>query len=556
MLRPFEQGVLVLDSSLEVRFASGLAKDSLVRRQLIQRTLKIGSKGSAELMLLEGLGDALWALRSQSGSETVFVVHRSDRGDPLLEFLAAVPFAADILRHFITNPYEAMTVVDAQGLIRYISPIHEKFFNLRHGDAIGKPVREVIENTRLDSVLQSGRAEIGRTQEMKGTTRVVSRTPIQSLDGEVVGAIGQVMFKSPDALNALNAELNRLRQEVNLYRRELTASHLQSHGLSEIVGQSPVITKLKEQIAKVAALDVPVLIVGESGVGKDLVAHAIHMLSGRPRTSLVLINAAALPATLVESELFGYESGSFTGADRRGRKGKFEQANGGTLFLDEIGDMPLETQAKLLRVLQDGSFTRLGGDSLYRSDFRLIAASNRDFQDMLARGTFRLDLFYRISTVTLRVPALRERLEDLPLLVAAELEKFSKRHGVAPKRMSAAAVEYLKSLPWPGNVRQLQHVVARAAIFSESDVIDVADLEAQAGGFGASEGVVEIPVAFQFKGDAGDAQDAGSVKAAKTDVEDKMIREAMSRFRNNKKRVAEHLGISRSYLYKKLAEMK
>lgn len=552
-MSPTNRGVLLLDNAGDVKFASGLGLEPLVQRELLARLKRLGSGALPEVFAIEGLEQPLSVMVSASDQGVLFMIQGSDSADPLLEFVAAVPFASDILRHFVTNPYEAMTVVDAAGLIRYISPVHEKFFKISHGAAIGKPAREVIENTRLDAVLRTGRAEIGQTQEMKGTTRVVNRTPILDRTGKVVGAIGQVMFKSPDALNAMNAELNRLRQEVDLYRRELTTNQLQHHGLKEIVGNSPRIEKLKDQITKVAALDVPVLITGESGVGKDLVAHAIHTLSARSNAKMVVINAAALPDSLVESELFGYEAGSFTGADRKGRRGKFAQADNGTLFLDEIGDTPLETQAKLLRTLQDGTFSRLGGEAQHRSDFRLIAASNRDFQEMLAGGKFRLDLFYRISTVTLRVPALRERLEDIPLLVAAELNRFASRHGAPVKKFSEVAMDYLQSMPWPGNVRQLQHVVARAAIFSEAALIEITDLEPERDD--QFEAFVGTEPAFVLPSNVDGRALAGSVHMAKSNVEAEMIRAALTRFKGNKKKAAEHLGISRSYLYKKLAQL-
>lgn len=552
-MSPTNRGVLLLNNVGEVKFASGLGLEPLVQRELLARLKRLGSGALPEVFAIEGLEQPLNVMVSASDQGALFMIQGSDSADPLLEFVAAVPFASDILRHFVTNPYEAMTVVDAAGLIRYISPVHEKFFKISHGAAIGKPAREVIENTRLDSVLRTGRAEIGQTQEMKGTTRVVNRTPIVDRTGKVVGAIGQVMFKSPDALNAMNAELNRLRQEVDLYRRVLTTNQLQHHGLKEIVGKSPRIDKLKEQITKVAALDVPVLITGESGVGKDLVAHAIHALSARSNASMVVINAAALPDSLVESELFGYEAGSFTGADRKGRRGKFAQADGGTLFLDEMGDTPLETQAKLLRTLQDGTFNRLGGQAQHRSDFRLIAASNRDFQEMLATGQFRLDLFYRISTITLKVPALRERLEDIPLLVEAELERFASRHGTPIKKFSSAAMDYLQSMPWPGNVRQLHHVVARAAIFTDDDLIDIQDLQPQRDEQFESL-THESPISTRPAADHS-ITTRGGVHAAKRSVEAEMIRAALTLFQGNKKKAAEHLGISRSYLYKKLAQL-
>lgn len=549
------RGFAVVDQEFKVVFSSGLAANSLITAELVRKLKGAGERALPSVFAIEQFSQPVVVMSVRSQGATLFAVNASDRADPLFELIVTVPFAADILRYFLTNPYEAITVVDDQGLISYLSPVHEAFFKIPHGSAVGRPVREVIENTQLDRVIRTGRAQIGYTQEMRGQTRVVSRTPIHDPNGKIVGAIGQVMFKSPDELATLNNEIMRLRHEVSLYKRELTTSGLQSHGLDEIVGRSDAILQLKKQIARVAALDVPVLIVGESGVGKDLVAQGIHALSARANKQMVIVNAAALPENLVESELFGYEPGSFTGANRKGKRGKFEQANESSLFLDEIGDMPLETQAKLLRTLQDGSFVRVGSEMSQRADFRLIAASNRDFKQMLSDGTFRLDLFYRISAVTLRVPPLRERTEDIELLVNAELQKFASRNSTSPKSVSPQALEYLKRMPWPGNVRQLQHVVTRAAIFSDEDIIDIQDFEAMNDDFpgssiarGEADWMTTSKVAIN-------PLESVRVHEVKQSLEADMIRQALVQFKGNKKRVAQHLGISRSYLYKRLALM-
>lgn len=550
-----ERGFLLVDQMFDVRFSTGLASNPLIIKELIRFLKSRAGLILPSAFALEGFAQPVVVVCIQSKEAVLLVVQTGDKADPLFELVSSVPFASDILRYFLTNPYEAITVVDEQAKIRYLSPVHEKFFKIPHGSAIGKPVREVIENTQLDLVIRTGQPQIGQTQEMLGRTRVVSRTPIRNRSGKIVGAIGQVMFKSPDELAALSREINRLRHEVTLYKRELAASGFQSHGLDEIVGQSDAIIQLKKQIAKVATLDIPVLIVGESGVGKDLVAHGIHTLSSRASRQMVVVNAAALPESLVESELFGYEAGSFTGAHRKGKKGRFEQADDSSLFLDEIGDMPLSTQVKLLRTLQDGTFTRVGSEIEQRSNFRLIAASNRDFQQMLREGTFRLDLFYRISAVTLRVPPLRERIEDIELLVKAELRKFASRHGAPLKTVSPEALLYLQRMPWPGNVRQLQHVITRAAIFSDADVIEIRDLESLPD---------ELPVPGESSASlAGlrtverlvDAGQTGDIRQVKSNVEADMIQQALIQFGGNKKRVAQHLGISRSYLYKRLAQM-
>jgi transcriptional regulator with PAS, ATPase and Fis domain len=487
---------------------------------------------------------------------TVLVALHRDGRDALFEFVGSVEFAGDILAHFLINPYEALAVVDRDAIIRYMSPVHERFFGLRPGGGVGRHTTEVIENSQLHNVVQTGKSEIGLLHEMRGITRVVARHPIRNSQGELVGAIGRIMFKGPEQLQALSAEVSKLKSEVAYYRRELNDLRNRSYGLDQMVGESLAMRRLKQQIVKVAPLDVPVLLTGESGTGKELAAHAIHKLSPRRDGTMVMVNAAALPATLVESELFGYEAGSFTGAERKGRKGKIEQADGGSLFFDEVGDMPAEVQVKLLRVLQDGSFQRVGGNDLRRSNFRLISASNRNFEAMIAEGTFRLDLFYRIGGVTIRLPSLRERLEDIPALAELALTQFAERHGQRARKLSAEAIAFLQGQRWPGNVRQLMHVVERAAIFSESDVILPADF-----------GIIEPDPAAALQPPLADPGDGALPAAAPAPaepmrvssavglVEEQLIRQAMARFNGNKKRVAAELGISRSYLYKRLGQM-
>lgn len=357
------------------------------------------------------------------------------------------------------------------------------------------------------------------------------------------------MFKGPEAMQAVTTELAQVRQELDFYRRELSGIGNRTYGLDQIVGSSDAVRRLKEDILRVAPLDVPVLLAGESGSGKELVAHAIHMLSPRSDKPLVLVNSAAMPPNLVESELFGYEPGAFTGADRKGRKGKFEAADTGTLFLDEIGDMPVDMQVKLLRVLQDGQFERIGGERARHSDFRLISASNRDFSAMIAKSSFRLDLFYRISAVTLRLPALRDRLEDIPELADKFLEAFGTRHGAPKKAISDSAIRFLQSCAWPGNVRQLQHAIERAAIFCDGPILSIADF----GNLESADSVLAMGSVSSLPRNGENANP--DMRKAMERVESEMILEAMRRTGGNKKRVAEELGISRSYLYKRLRLM-
>jgi len=537
-----KSGVLVLDANGKVTFQNGLGGREDVQTQIKGMRNRLAER---RLFGITVEKKRYVVLAWRNGDVSLFLIHEENQKDTLLDFVGSVDFAYSILNHFVSDPYEGMTVVDDEARVRFISPVHEGFFHLHTGEAIGKPVTEVIENTRLHHVVQSGKAEIGKLQQMRGVTRVVNRTPILD-DGRVVGAIGKVMFKAPEQLQELSQEVTRLRDEVALYKRELSGLLTRPTGLDQIIGTSDAIRQLKADIAKVAPLDIPILVLGESGTGKELVTHAIHTLSSRHTRSMVTVNSAALPASLAESELFGYEPGAFTGAERKGRKGKFELANRSTLFLDEIGDMPLDLQVKLLRVLQDGAFERVGGEQLRYSDFRLVSATNRDLGQLIQSEKFRLDLYYRISPVTLKIPPLRERLEDIPAIVQGFLAKMAARDRRRPLFVDEKVYGYLQTLRWPGNVRQLLHEVERAAIFSDGTTIKVEDFRPSAlPGMAAPSSAAVAP-----------APAPGDMRVAVGSVEETLIREALERHGGNKKRAAEELGISRTYLYKRLASMK
>jgi len=247
-------------------------------------------------------------------------------------------------------------------------------------------------------------------------------------------------------------------------------------GRVKIIGTSRALQNVFKIVGRVARTDAPVLVSGESGTGKELVAHAIHEYSPRAKSTVIAINCGAIPENLLESELFGHEKGSFTGAISR-RVGLFEQCDGGTLFLDEVGDMPAPVQVKLLRVLQDGSFTRVGGADVQKSDVRIVGATNKNLAEEVSKGNFREDLFYRLNVVEIHLPPLRARAEDIPLLADHFLRLTIKRNGIPPLRLSAEAMDHLQSHRWPGNVRELENTIARACALASSDVLMPSDIE-------------------------------------------------------------------------------
>jgi DNA-binding NtrC family response regulator len=254
-----------------------------------------------------------------------------------------------------------------------------------------------------------------------------------------------------------------------------SASLPKHDGRVKMIGVSRALQEVFKLVGKVARADAPVLISGESGTGKELVAKALHEYSQRRQREMITINCGAIPENLLESELFGHEKGSFTGAIAR-RTGRFEQADGGTLFLDEIGDMPASIQVKLLRVLQDGSFSRVGSNETLRTDVRVIAATHKNLAEEVAAGRFREDLYYRLNVVEIRIPPLRERREDIPLLAAFFLDRMARKSGMARLRLSGEAVQALQAHSWPGNVRELENTIARACALASSDILLPGDL--------------------------------------------------------------------------------
>jgi two-component system, NtrC family, nitrogen regulation response regulator NtrX len=305
----------------------------------------------------------------------------------------------------------------------------------------------------------------------------------------------------------------------------------------EITGDSPVFRALREQIALAAPTMGRVLIHGENGSGKELVARAIHALSARADQSFVEVNCAAIPEELIESELFGHERGAFTGALAR-RRGRFELADGGTLFLDEVGDMSLKTQAKVLRALEEQSFERIGGKDTVKVDVRVIAASNRDLSALIAEGRFREDLYYRLNVIPIEVPPLRSRREDIPLLIDHFLELFCAENGKRLKRVSVEALAYFVGYDWPGNVRELRNMVERLVIMAPGAVIAPDDL----------------PAPLRPRSDAPLAPDGRekTLKEARDNFERAYILAELRAHDWNMTRTAERLGIERSHLYRKV----
>jgi two-component system nitrogen regulation response regulator NtrX len=347
-----------------------------------------------------------------------------------------------------------------------------------------------------------------------------------------------VLIKNALAFNELNQENQRLKLAVSSEQ--------------VMVGNSAKMIELKEQISTVAPMNSWVLITGENGTGKELVARAIHDNSSRRIKPFIEVNCAAIPEDLIESELFGHEKGAFTGATQM-KRGKFDLAHEGTLFLDEIADMSLKTQAKILRILQEQRFERVGGNLTNRVDVRVIAATNKDLASEIQLGRFREDLYYRLNVIPILVPPLRERKEDIPLLSKHYFDFYSRKFSRGIKRLSPAALQALCQYRWPGNVRELKNTVERLSIMIRSDIIEVEDLPLEIRSAAATDMVDPTAQVFLLPDENADAK---KLKEAKSDFEREFIIDKLREHDWNVSKTAQTLGIERTHLHRKMKLLK
>ena len=365
------------------------------------------------------------------------------------------------LDSIVNSIFDCIVVVDKSGFITMMNDAYGEFLGIDPKKVIGRHVSEVIENSRMHVVAQTGKAEICDMQKIGEHNTVVTRIPVVK-DGEVVGAVGKVVFRDVKDLRVLARKMTSLQSELEYYKEELRKVQGGKYTFDSIIGSGEKIQWLKTIGLRAAKGNSTVLVTGESGTGKELFAQSIHYASARRHGPFIKINCASVPENLLESELFGYEEGAFTGARKGGKPGKFELANGGTIFLDEIGDMSMPMQAKLLRVLQEREIERVGGTKTIPVDVRIIAATNRDLESMMEKNTFRQDLFYRLNIISLHIPPLRERREDIPELCEALLIKINRDMQFDVDGVSPEALQLLMSYDWPGNVRELENLLERA----------------------------------------------------------------------------------------------
>ncbi len=441
----------------------------------------------------------------------------------------------EMYRLIFDSIHHGALVTDANGTITHFNTPYGQFLGLDPVDQIGRHCTEAVENSRMHIVAKAGKAEINHSHRIKGQQMVVQRIPIWQ-NGKVVAVFGQVMFKDVKDVGKLARKLSLLESKVKLYEAELMSLRSTRYTFDSIIGVSNTIQFLKREALNAAANQFPVLISGESGTGKELFAQAIHQAGPRKLYPFVRINCAAIPKDLLESELFGYEKGAFTGAKSEGKPGKIELAHKGTLFLDEVGDLPLDMQPKLLRVLEDKEFERVGGTQVIRSDFRLLAATNQNLDEMLGDGRFRKDLFYRLNVIPLHITPLRNRREDILPLTQYLLGKLSQEATLPAIKLDPDAQHCLQMHDWPGNVRELSNVLERALSSLRGDTIRASDL----------------PFYLQPDRNNPSQQRQASIRKVQALAERDAICRALEQSNYNKARAADILGIHRTLLYKKM----
>ncbi len=435
---------------------------------------------------------------------------------------------------------EGTVIVNTDGRIVWINERYaERFGFASAADVIGRPVEEVIPHTMMRQVVHSGKPILLDIMQTHTEPLVVMRLPIKDEDGTTLGAVGFALFDELKNLSPLFAHFSRVQSELDCVRKELAQERSARYSFSHFIGDSPASLEVKTRARRAAEMDAPVLLLGETGTGKELLAHAIHGASSRAHRPLVSVNMGAIPETLLEAEFFGVAPGAYTGAEKSGRAGKLHLADGGTLFLDEIGDLPLSLQGKLLRVLQEKEFEALGSNRMQRADIRIIAATAADLPALVEGKRFRADLYYRLNVLPIAVPPLRDRPGDIRALAASLLGQITAQTSLRCSRISDAAVELLRRYDWPGNVRELRNILERAAMMADADCLEADD-------FAPLLPYCILP---------GETVQAVGYDEAMAAFEAQLLRRVLTESGGSVPAAAKALGLGRSTLYKKLAKL-
>jgi len=425
-----------------------------------------------------------------------------------------------------------MLLVDENGKFLMMNEDYAQSMDISGEKVMGKNIADVIENTQIPAVLKSGKETLNIIFQRNGKNYWINRYPIYE-DDKLIGLFAFCVMVDDQNFSFMRKRLQYLTKELNYYKDKVKLLSNKPYTDDNIVTQNPTVIELKEVIHQVAQTRSSVLLIGESGTGKEVFAGAIHALSPRKDYPFIKINCAAIPDNLLESELFGYVGGAFTGAIKGGKIGDFEAANGGTVFLDEVDSLTPNMQAKLLRVLQEREVKKVGSTAVTEIDVRFIFATNKDLPGLIDTGKFREDFYYRINVINLQIPPLRERKEDIPLLVNHFISKYNCDFNMNVTGIAPALVSMLQNYDWPGNIRELENCIERAFNYTDNGMLEL----------------------HHFKGSQFEIPKVGvnwSLKEAREQAEMMTIRRVLKETGGNKKKTAEILGIERSQLYSKI----
>ncbi len=434
-----------------------------------------------------------------------------------------------------------LMVINAEGKVVYMNRQCSDYIKMDQEKSLGKYITDVFPPSKMQELLTGDKTINTDFYFYDGRMSVSTQAQLRK-NGEIVGVLEYDIVQELDSLeDILGKYALALNDEMKYYREQFRNLRRTKYSIENLVGSSKKMEDLRKQIELAATSNSTVIITGETGTGKELVAHSIHNLSSRKLDSFVKINAANFPEALAESEFFGYEDGAFTGAKKGGKKGKFELANGGTLFIDEVSQLPMALQPKLLRVLQEREIDRVGGEKSIPVDVRIIAATNEDLSEQVKISKFREDLYYRLNVFNIEVPPLRERPEDLPELVMSRIEQLNPEMGKSITKVDGNVYHYLIKYEWPGNVRELFNIIEKAMNFANGDTLKLEHFRSGA---------------FRETMDLGELYKLGNpIEIVKREAERKLIMQVLEMFENNKTKAAAYLKISRPLLYQKMQRL-
>lgn len=472
---------------------------------------------------------------------TIFILHESMHSNCIMQELDVTNSLLQEINIFVESSHDGILVTDSQGVVIRVNAAFERAFSVLRREVIGRNVTELIaEGLYLDSaalkVLET-KETATVVLEQKGKRLIATGTPAFDICGSFTSVV--VNIRDITELNDLQSRLEHQRMVAEGYIRELTFIQSQNAPGADFVVHSKEMQHIMDTIKTISQVDSTLLITGESGTGKEVIVNQVHRSSNRRDKPIIKINCGAIPASLFESELFGYEDGAFTGARRRGKAGFFELANEGTLFLDEIGELDLDLQVKLLRVIQEGEVTRIGGTKTLHVDVRIIAATNRDLWQQVQEGKFRQDLYYRLNVINIEVPPLRERRDDVIPLAVHFIEKYNQKYS-KHKELSMELGKILRSLDWLGNIRELENLIENMVVLVQRDVLYPEDLPPRYRQSGAEVSACQVTV-----------HGIMPLKEAIQQVESQLLFHAQEKYTTTRE-IAKALGVDQSTVSRKM----